>query len=53
MSFLTEHVIPGHYGKKFTTDAKNESEFNIIIDALMQLDGIKDVLFEMKQINGF
>ena len=46
MSFLSENVIPGNYGKKFTTDAKNLEEFKQIEDILMKLDGVKDVLFE-------
>ncbi len=46
MSFLSENVIPGHHGKKFTTDAKNPEDLNKIQDALMQLEGIKDVIFE-------
>lgn len=46
MSFLSENVIPGNYGKKFTTDAKHPNDLTKIQEALMQLDGIKDVLFE-------
>ncbi len=46
MSFLSENVIPGNYGKKFTTNAKDPKELNKIQESLMQLEGIKDVLFE-------
>lgn len=46
MSFLSEHVIPGNYGKKFTTDAKDQDDFIKIQDSLMELDGIKDIVFE-------
>ncbi|MGJ8592915.1 MAG: heavy-metal-associated domain-containing protein [Aquaticitalea sp.] len=46
MSFISENVIPGNYGKKFTTDAKNPEEFKQIEDALMTLEGVKDVVFE-------
>lgn len=46
MSFLSENVIPGYHGKKFTTDAKNDKEFDKILEALMKLEGIKDVLFQ-------
>lgn len=46
MSFLSENVIPGDHGKKFTTDAKHQAELVEIQEALMQLEGIKDVLFE-------
>ncbi|MCB0447828.1 MAG: heavy-metal-associated domain-containing protein [Gelidibacter sp.] len=46
MSFLSENVIPGYYGKKFTTDAKELTDLQTIHNALLKLDGIKDVLFE-------
>lgn len=46
MSFLTENVIPGNYGKKFTTDAKTPEEFKLIETALLKLEGIKDIIFE-------
>lgn len=46
MSFLSEHVIPGNYGKKFTTDAKGPKEFKKIEETLLNIDGIKDVIFE-------
>lgn len=46
MSFLSEHVIPGNYGKRFTTDAIHPEEFKKIEDSLMNLEGIKDVVFE-------
>jgi L-rhamnose isomerase len=46
MGFLEDNVIPGNYGKKFTTDAKNLEELKQIQDALMQIDGIKDVIFK-------
>lgn len=46
MSFLSENVIPGNYGKKFTTDAKHPNDLTKIQESLMQLEGIKDVLFE-------
>jgi hypothetical protein len=47
MSFLSENVIPGNYGKKFTTDAKHPEEFKLIENILMKLEGIKDVIFEI------
>lgn len=46
MSFLSENVIPGNYGKKFTTDADEQEEFEKIREALRTLDGVKDVMFE-------
>lgn len=46
MSFISDNVIPGNHGKRFTTDAKEKEEFQQIHDALITLDGIKDVIFE-------
>ncbi len=46
MSFISDNVIPGNYGKKFTTDANNLEELNQIQKALMELDGVNDVIFE-------
>ncbi|MEO6348263.1 MAG: heavy-metal-associated domain-containing protein [Aquaticitalea sp.] len=45
MTFISENVIPGNYGKKFTTDAKHPEDFKQIEEALMRLDGIMDVIF--------
>ncbi|HNQ27515.1 MAG TPA: heavy-metal-associated domain-containing protein [Aquaticitalea sp.] len=45
MTFISEHVIPGDHGRKFTTDAKNPNEIANIREALLQLDGVKDVQF--------
>jgi hypothetical protein len=44
MSFLSEHVIPGNYGKIFSTDAKKEKNLLKIQEALLQLHGIKEVI---------
>lgn len=46
MSFISENVIPGNYGKKFTTDANSPEDINQIKEALMSLEGVKDVIFE-------
>lgn len=46
MSFIEENVIPGNYGKKFTTDAKDLNEFKKIKNALLKLDGVTEVIFE-------
>ena len=46
MSFLSENVIPGNYGKKFTTDANDSEEFKQLHEALMSIEGVKDVIFE-------
>jgi len=44
MSFLSEHVIPGNYGKVFSTDAKKEKNLLKIQETLLQLHGIKEVI---------
>ncbi len=46
MSFLSEHVIPGNYGKQFTTDAVQPEQLKQIEETLMDIDGIKDIIFE-------
>lgn len=45
MSYISENVIPGNYGKIFGTDAKNMADLNRIRQQLMQIDGIKEVVF--------
>ena len=46
MSFLSENIIPGNYGKKFTTDATRPEDIKLIKDAIMKLEGIKEVIIE-------
>lgn len=46
MTFISENVIPGNYGKKFTTDADQPEDFKHIEDALMKLDGVQKIIFE-------
>ncbi len=45
MSLFSENVIPGNHGKVFTVNADDQKEFEKIQEALLQLDGIKDVMF--------
>ncbi len=49
MSYLEDNVIPGNYGKKFTTDAKDLEDFKRIEAAILELEGVKDVVFESKE----
>ncbi len=44
MSFLSDHVIPGHYGKIFSTDAKKEKNLLKIQETILQLHGIEEVI---------
>lgn len=46
MTFISENVIPGNYGKKFTTNAKHSEDFKQIEEVLLSIDGVKDVIFE-------
>lgn len=47
MNLLAENIIPGNYGKIFSTDAKEEKDLLKIKDAIENLSGIKDVIFNM------
>ncbi|GGW30713.1 hypothetical protein [Arenibacter certesii] len=49
MSYISENVIPGNYGKIFGTDAKELKDLELIQKELMKLDGIKEVIL----IEGF
>jgi copper chaperone CopZ len=44
MSLLNENVIPGNCGKIFGTNATENSEMEAIKAALLNLDGVTDVL---------
>lgn len=44
MNLLTENIIPGNYGKVFSTDAKKEKDLLKIKVAIENLPGIKDVI---------
>lgn len=44
MSLLSEHIIPGESGKVFTTNASKERDLERIKEAVMGVEGVKDVL---------
>ena len=44
MNLLTEHIIPGNYGKVFSTDAKKDKDILKINNAIKKIPGIKDVI---------
>lgn len=46
MTFISENIIPGNYGKKFTTDVDEASEQAKLEAAIMEIEGVKDVIFE-------
>lgn len=45
MSYISENVIPGNYGKIFGTDANKKEDLIRIKLHLLQIDGIKEVIF--------
>lgn len=45
MSLLTENVIPGNHGKTFGTNAIEDLDLLAIKSSLLELDGIKKVIF--------
>ncbi|MEO9076151.1 MAG: hypothetical protein ABI263_02535 [Gelidibacter sp.] len=46
MTFISENIIPGNYGKKFTTDVDEASEKTKLEAAIMQVEGVVKVIFE-------
>lgn len=44
MSLITENIIPGNYGKVFSTDAKEEKDLLKIKEGIEKIPGIKDVI---------
>ncbi len=45
MSLLTENIIPGNHGKIFGTNAIEDLDLLAIKSSLLELDGIKKVVF--------
>ncbi|NNL15937.1 MAG: heavy-metal-associated domain-containing protein [Flavobacteriaceae bacterium] len=48
MSYLTKNIIPGDFGKVFSTNAKNKKDLLKIKKALLKLPGIKDIHINLK-----
>ncbi|KPM48724.1 heavy-metal-associated domain-containing protein [Jiulongibacter sediminis] len=44
MSIISDNVIPGNHGKTFETNAKTEEELDILKNAILEIEGIKDVM---------
>ncbi len=44
MSFLSETVIPGNYGKVFGTNAKDGKDLERIKNKVLSIKGVKDVI---------
>ena len=45
MSLLSENVIPGNHGKIFSTNAQKKADLKEIEDRVMEIEGIKDIIF--------
>jgi hypothetical protein len=43
MSYLTKNIIPGDYGKVFSTDAQKEKDLIKIKKAILKIPGIVEV----------
>ncbi len=48
MNLLTENIIPGNYGKVFSTNAQDEKDLQKIQHAIQNISGIKDVIINME-----
>ncbi len=46
MSYLTKNIIPGDYGKVFSTDARKEKDLVKIQKAILKIPGIQDVIVD-------
>ena len=46
MTFTSENIIPGNYGKKFATDVDDPAEQSRLEAAIMQVEGVTKVVFE-------
>jgi len=46
MSLLSDNVIPGNHGKVFGTNATDHENLEKIKDAILVIDGIKDVIIK-------
>ena len=46
MDVTEENVIPANHGKVFKVDIEDEFGFSDVQETVMQLNGVKDVLFD-------
>ena len=44
MSLLSDNVIPGNHGKVFGTNATDRHSLELIKNAVLKIEGIKDVI---------
>ena len=48
MSFISEHIIPNAFGRKFSTDAQHQNDLEKIKNELLHLARVKDVIIHKK-----
>ena len=48
MGLIEENIIPGNYGKVFSTNANKPHDLERIKSKLLKLDGIKDVILNFE-----
>lgn len=46
MTFISEHIIPGNYGKTFTTNVNDPAEKSHLEQVILQVEGVKSIIFE-------
>ncbi len=46
MDAIDEKTIPANHGKVFTVNIEDEFAFSDVQESVMEIDGIKDVLFD-------
>lgn len=45
MTFISDNIIPGNYGKTFTTDVNDASEKSKLEAAILKVEGVVKIIF--------
>ena len=45
MTFISDNIIPGNYGKTFTTDVNDASEKSKLEAAVLKVEGVVKIIF--------
>lgn len=45
MTFISDNIIPGNYGKIFTTDVNDASEKSKLEAAILKVEGVVKIIF--------
>lgn len=43
MSYVSDHIIPGHKGKMFGSNLKTEEQFEVLKERLLKINGIEKI----------